>query len=227
MDLLRDLIEFFLHIDEHLVEIIRTYGFWTYAILFTIIFCETGLVVTPFLPGDSLLFAAGALAAAEGGGALNVLMLFGLLVAAAIIGDTVNYFIGKFIGEKVFDMRLPFLKREYLERTHRFYEKYGGKTIIVARFVPIVRTFAPFVAGIGSMTYGTFILYNIVGGIGWVAIFVFGGFMFGNIPFIKHNFEFVTIAIILLSVLPIMLEFVKARRGATVVVASGQSDISE
>lgn len=227
MDLLRDLIEFFLHIDEHLVEIIRTYGFWTYAILFTIIFCETGLVVTPFLPGDSLLFAAGALAAAEGGGALNVLVLFGLLVAAAIIGDTVNYFIGKFIGEKVFDMRLPFLKREYLERTHRFYEKYGGKTIIVARFVPIVRTFAPFVAGIGSMTYGTFILYNIVGGIGWVAIFVFGGFMFGNIPFIKHNFEFVTIAIILLSVLPIVLEFVKSRRSATVVVASGRSDVSE
>lgn len=227
MDLLRDFIEFFLHIDEHLVEIIRTYGFWTYAILFTIIFCETGLVVTPFLPGDSLLFAAGALAAAEGGDTLNVMLLFGLLAAAAIFGDTVNYFVGKYIGEKVFDMRLPFLKREYLERTHRFYEKYGGKTIIVARFVPIVRTFAPFVAGVGSMTYGTFILYNVVGGIGWVAIFVFGGFIFGNIPFIKHNFEFVTIAIILISVLPIVLEFVKARRSAAVVSATGQSSISE
>lgn len=228
MDLVRDFIEFFLHIDKHLVEVIRTYGFGTYAILFTIIFCETGLVITPFLPGDSLLFAAGALAAAEGGETLHVAMLFVLLAAAAIIGDTVNYFVGKFVGERVFDMRLPFLKREYFDRTHRFYEKYGGKTIIIARFVPIVRTFAPFVAGIGAMNYGRFIVYNVVGGIGWVAIFVFGGFLFGNISFVKDNFSFVTIAIILISVLPIMVEFVRARRPeAPATAAPRQPGISE
>ncbi|NWG21041.1 MAG: DedA family protein [Chloroflexi bacterium] len=228
MDLVRDFIEFFLHIDKHLVEVIRTYGFGTYAILFAIIFCETGLVITPFLPGDSLLFAAGALAAAEGGETLNVAVLFGLLAAAAIIGDTVNYFVGKFVGERVFDMRLPFLKREYLERTHRFYEKYGGKTIIIARFVPIVRTFAPFVAGVGAMNYGRFIAYNVVGGIGWVAIFVFGGFLFGNISFVKDNFSFVTIAIILISVLPILVEFVRARRPEVrATAAPRQPSISE
>jgi membrane-associated protein len=212
MDLLHDFIDFFLHIDDHLVDVIRAYGFGTYAILFVVIFCETGLVFTPFLPGDSLLFAAGALAAAEGGVTLNVVALFVLLAAAAVIGDTVNYFVGKFVGERIFELRLPFVRREYLDRTHQFYEKHGGKTIIIARFVPIVRTFAPFVAGLGAMNYAKFITYNIIGGVGWVAIFVFGGFLFGNIPFIRENFSFVTIAIILISVLPIAVEFARARR---------------
>jgi membrane-associated protein len=212
MEYIREFIEFFLHIDKHLIEVIQQYGFWTYLILFLIIFCETGLVVTPFLPGDSLLFAAGALAAVDTTGTLNVWLLFVLLSAAAIAGDTVNYFIGRFLGHKIFEMRLPFVKKEYLDRTHEFYEKYGGKTIILARFVPIVRTFAPFVAGVGSMTYSRFVAYNVVGGIVWIAIFVFGGYLIGNIPLIKDNFSIVTVLIILISVTPMAIELVRSRR---------------
>lgn len=210
MEYIRQFIELFLHIDKHLEPLLTQYGGWVYLILFVIIFCETGLVVTPFLPGDSLLFAAGALAAATG--ALNPVLLFLVLAAAAIAGDTANYFIGHFLGNKIFEMKLPFVKKEYLDRTHEFYEKYGGKTIILARFVPIVRTFAPFVAGVGSMTYSRFITYNIVGGAVWIALFVFGGYLIGNIPLIKDNFSIVTVLIILISVTPIAIELVRNRR---------------
>ncbi len=200
----------FLHLDKHLAEVIKDYGLWTYLILLTIIFCETGLVVTPFLPGDSLLFAAGALAAGDSQ-PLDPLWLFILLSAAAIAGDTVNYWIGAYIGPRAFSGNVRFLKKEYLDRTHAFYEKYGGKTIIIARFVPIVRTFAPFVAGIGAMNYPKFILYNIVGGIAWVALFVFGGYWFGNLPLVKENFSIVVIAIIIISVMPMAVEYLRAR----------------
>jgi membrane-associated protein len=209
-------IDFFLHLDKHLIDVIQQYGFWTYLILFLIIFCETGLVVTPFLPGDSLLFAAGALAAVDTTGTLNVWLLFILLAAAAIAGDTVNYLVGHFVGLKIFEMKLPFLKKEYLDRTHEFYEKYGGKTIILARFVPIVRTFAPFVAGVGSMTYSHFITYNIIGGVAWIALFVFGGYFIGNVPIIKDNFSIVTVLIILISVTPMVFEFLRSRRAPVV-----------
>jgi membrane-associated protein len=210
MELLHRLLEFILHLDKHLSSLIQTYGLWTYLILFVIIFLETGLVVTPFLPGDSLLFAAGTFAAAK---ALHVLWLFVLLSAAAILGDTANYWIGYFVGPKVFHQeKSKLFKKEYLERTHRFYEKYGAETIIIARFVPIIRTFAPFVAGIGRMSYWKFISYNVIGGIGWVALFVFGGYFFGNIPFVKKNFSLVIIAIIIISSLPAGLEFVRHRR---------------
>lgn len=204
-----NLIDLFLHLDEHLANVIRTYGTFTYIILFTIIFLETGVVVTPFLPGDSLLFAAGALAAT---GAMDVTWLFILLTIAAILGDTVNYWIGHYIGPRAFSGNIRFLKKEYLDRTHQFYEKYGGKAIVLARFVPIVRTFAPFVAGVGSMTYGKFIFYNVFGGILWCALFIFGGYFFGNLPFVKKNFEFVIIAIILLSLLPPVIEFIQEHR---------------
>lgn len=204
-----NLIDLFLHLDEHLANVIRTYGTWTYIILFTIIFLETGVVVTPFLPGDSLLFAAGALAAT---GAMDVTWLFVLLAIAAILGDTVNYWIGHYIGPRAFSGNVRFLKKEYLDRTHQFYEKYGGKAIVLARFVPIVRTFAPFVAGVGSMTYGKFIFYNVFGGILWCVLFIFGGYFFGNLPFVKKNFEFVIIAIILLSLLPPVIEFIQEHR---------------
>jgi membrane-associated protein len=203
------LIDLFLHLDKHLNEIISQYGTWTYLILFLIVFCETGLVVTPFLPGDSLLFAAGAIAAL---GSLNVYWLFVLLTAAAIIGDTVNYWIGAWLGPKVFrGENVRFLNRKHLERTHKFYEKYGGKTIIIARFVPIVRTFAPFVAGIGTMSYWRFIAYNVIGGILWVAICLFAGYWFGNQPFVKRNFSLVIIAIVLISLLPMVWELVRHR----------------
>ncbi|HET9223044.1 MAG TPA: DedA family protein [Roseiflexaceae bacterium] len=210
MEYLREILEFFLHIDAHLEPLLTQYGAWVYLILFVIIFCETGLVVTPFLPGDSLLFAAGALAAATG--ALNPVLLFLILAVAAIAGDTVNYYIGRFFGNKIFDMNLPFVKREYLDRTHEFYEKYGGKTIILARFVPIVRTFAPFVAGVGNMTYSRFITYNVIGGLIWIALFVFGGYLIGNIPLIKNNFSIVTVLIILISVTPMVIEVLRSRR---------------
>lgn len=212
MQVIRSFVDFFLHIDKHLVEVIKDYGFWTYLLLFLIIFCETGLVVTPFLPGDSLLFAAGALAAVDTSGTLNVVLLFLLLATAAIVGDTVNYLIGAYLGPKVFERNLPFLKKEYLDRTHQFYEKYGGKTIILARFVPIVRTFAPFVAGVGRMNYLRFITFNFVGGIAWVALFVFGGYLFGNFPLIKENFSIVTVVIILISLMPIAVEYMRGRR---------------
>ena len=211
-----DILNFFLHVDKHLIEVIHQYGFWTYLILFLVIFCETGLVVTPFLPGDSLLFAAGALAAIDTTGTMNIGLLFVLLATAAIAGDTVNYLIGHFAGLKIFELGLPFVKKEYLDRTHEFYEKYGGKTIILARFVPIVRTFAPFVAGVGSMTYRHFITYNIVGGVAWIALFVFGGFFIGNIPLIKDNFSIVTVLIILISLTPIVVEVMRSRRAPAV-----------
>jgi membrane-associated protein len=209
MDLLKQLIDVFLHLDKHLAEVTRDYGAWTNAILFMIVFCETGLVVTPFLPGDSLLFTAGALASL---GTLNVWVLFLLLSLAAILGDTANYWIGKMIGPRAFDGTVRFLKQEHLRRTEAFYEKHGKKTIILARFVPIVRTFAPFVAGVGSMRYGTFIAYNVIGGVAWVAICVFSGYFFGNIPLVKKNFSLVVLAIIGISTLPLLWEWWKSRR---------------
>lgn len=208
MDILTSLFDYFLHIDEHLQTLIQNYGNWTYAILTLIIFCETGLVVTPFLPGDSLIFAAGAFA---GAGSLNVWLLFILLTAAAIVGDTVNYWIGHFAGEKVFTDHSRVLKKEYLDRTHRFYEKYGGFTIILARFVPIIRTVAPFVAGVGKMTYGRFLVFNVVGGVLWISVFTFLGYFFGNLPFVKANFEWVIVIIVLLSLFPPLIEYLKHR----------------
>ena len=206
------LVDFILHIDRYLGIFIQQYGTLTYVILFVVIFCETGLVVTPFLPGDSLIFAAGALAAIDTSGTLNVFLLFAILAAAAVIGDTVNYWIGAKFGVKLFDYNIPLLKKEHLDRTYEFYEKYGGKTIILARFVPIVRTFAPFVAGVGRMDYSRFITFNLIGGVAWVAIFTFLGYLFGNVPFVKENFEIVTLAIVLISVLPMVFEYVRSRR---------------
>jgi membrane-associated protein len=208
METVKFLIDLFLHLDVYLAGIITQYGAWTYGLLFFVIFMETGFVVTPFLPGDSLLFAAGTFAAL---GALNIWLLLGLLMLAAILGDTVNYWIGHYLGDRAYNIK--WIKKEYLDKTHAFFEKHGGKTIFLARFVPIVRTFAPFVAGIGRMSYGYFITYNFVGGIVWVLLFTLAGFFFGNIPFVKENFEFVIIAIILISVLPIGIEWWKARRG--------------
>ena len=209
MEIILYLVDFVLHLDEQLAAIISQYGTWTYALLFLIIFLETGFVVTPFLPGDSLLFAAGSFAAL---GSLNPLVLFGLLSVAAVIGDTVNYWIGNAIGERAFSGTIRWLKKEHLDRTHEFYEKHGGKTIILARFIPIIRTFAPFVAGVGSMSYGRFITYNFVGGISWVAIFTFMGYFFGNLPFVQNNFELVIFAIIVISFIPPVVEFFKARK---------------
>jgi membrane-associated protein len=208
MEFLKYLIDLFLHIDKYLNEIILQYGALTYLILFLVIFAETGLVFTPFLPGDSLLFAAGTFAAI---GSFNVHILFLILSIAAIIGDSVNYLVGHYIGEKLFEKKNRFLKKEYFDRTHKFYEKHGGKTIILARFIPIVRTFAPFVAGIGAMTYSKFLAYNIIGGILWCAIFIYGGYFFGNLSFVKNNFSFVIVAIILISVLPMVIEYIRHR----------------
>jgi membrane-associated protein len=201
------LISFILHIDQHLQALCANYGLWVYAILFVIVFCETGLVVTPFLPGDSLLFAVGSLAAI---GALDVTFGMILLAGAAIAGDTVNYWVGNYVGPKVFyEERSRFLNKEYLHRTHAFYERHGGKTIIIARFLPIIRTFAPFVAGIGSMTYSRFLVFNVVGGVLWVILFVLGGYVFGNIPFIKRNFSLVILALIIIPGLPSLVEFIR------------------
>jgi membrane-associated protein len=201
------LIDFVTHIDQHLHTLCTSYGIWVYAILFIIIFCETGLVVTPFLPGDSLLFAVGSLAAI---GALNVTIGSILLMAAAVAGDTVNYWAGNYVGPRVFyEEHSRFLNKEYLKRTHAFYERHGGKTIIIARFLPIIRTFAPFVAGIGQMTYTRFIAFNVVGGVLWVSVIVSGGYLFGNIPFIKNNFSFVILAFILIPGIPSVVEFIK------------------
>ncbi|HUT51855.1 MAG TPA: DedA family protein [bacterium] len=213
MDLINLFLDYFLHLDVHLNEVIRNYGTWTYLLLFIIIFCETGLVATPILPGDSLLFTAGALAATEGS-PLRPELLFLLLSVAAVGGDTVNYWIGHLVGPKVFTREKSlFFRKEYLDRTHRFYERYGGKTIIIARFIPIIRTFAPFVAGIGSMTYLKFISYNVVGGVAWIATFIFGGYYFGNIPLVKKNFTFVIMAIIVISVMPPVIEYLRQRYG--------------
>jgi len=206
MEFIKYLIDLFLHLDKHLNEIIQQYGVITYVILFLVIFAETGFVFTPFLPGDSLLFAAGTFAAL---GSFNVNILFAILTIAAVLGDTINYWIGHFIGVKLFDKYPRILKKEYLDRTHKFYEKHGGITIIIARFIPIVRTFAPFVAGIGSMSYSKFITYNIIGGIAWCALFVYAGYFFGNISFIKNNFSIVIITIIFISILPGIMEFLR------------------
>jgi membrane-associated protein len=205
-DLIKKLIDFILHIDAHLAEIIRDYGTWTYAVLFVIIFAETGFVVTPFLPGDSLLFAAGTFCATPENG-LNVHLMALLLLIAAVIGDTVNYWIGAKIGPAVFKREdSMFLRKKHLERAHAFFEKYGGRAIILARFVPIVRTFVPFVAGVGQMTYRRFIAYNIIGGFIWIYAFTYLGFAFGNLPFVQKNFKLVILAIIIISVLPMVFE---------------------
>jgi len=208
MSLIQTLIEYILHLDKFLGQIIQQYGTWTYLLLFLVIFMETGFVVTPFLPGDSLIFAAGTFA---GMGYLNIAILFIVLCAAAILGDTVNYWIGHYIGPRAFSGNIRFLKKEYLDRTHAFYEKHGGKTIIIARFIPIIRTFAPFVAGVGAMTYGKFITYNVVGGVLWVALFTFLGYFFGSLPFVRDNFTFVILAIVFISILPAVFEFLRER----------------
>ncbi len=216
MEYIKLVFDFVLHIDQHLQFLCSAYGVWVYAILFLIVFCETGLVVTPILPGDSLLFAVGSLAAI---GALDVRLGIGILVAAAILGDTVNYSVGNYFGPKVFHQEHGrLLNREYLLRTHAFYEKHGGKTIIIARFLPIIRTFAPFVAGIGSMTYPRFLFFNVIGGAMWVLTFVLAGYWFGNMPVIKNNFSLVIIALVLIPGIPSLAEFIRiqlARRRKT------------
>ena len=210
MELIKYLVDFILHLDKHLVDLVASYGVGTYAILFLIIFCETGLVVTPFLPGDSLIFAVGALSAK---GALNFGLVTVLMIIAAILGDTLNYWIGYRVGPKVFTRESSrWLNRQHLERTHQFYERYGGKTIIIARFVPIIRTFAPFVAGIGRMAYGQFLLYNIVGGVLWIILFMAAGYLFGNIPVVHRNFTLVIFGIIIVSILPGVIEYLRVRR---------------
>jgi membrane-associated protein len=202
----------FLHLDKTLGAVIQDYGAWTYLILFLIIFCETGLVVTPILPGDSLLFAVGTFAAMQ---YLDIYKLWPLLVLAAILGDNVNYAVGNYIGPKVFHYENSrIFKKEYLAKTHNFYEKYGGKAIILCKYVPIIRTFAPFVAGVGAMTYPRFLMFNVIGGFTWVTLITFAGYFFGNIPVIKNNFSFVVLAIIVISVLPAVLEYVKHRRSS-------------
>jgi membrane-associated protein len=209
MGIVQKIIDIVLHLDRYLGAVIQQYGVWTYSILFVVIFVETGLVVMPFLPGDSLLFAAGTFAAL---GALDVRLLIVLLAGAAVLGDTVNYWIGHKIGQKAFSKEdARFFKKEYLDRTHAFYERHGGKTIIIARFVPIIRTFAPFVAGIGKMTYGRFLSFNVFGGAGWVALLVGAGYFFGTIPFVKKNFSVAILAIIVISTLPIAVEFLRNR----------------
>lgn len=211
LELIRSLIDFVLHIDQHLVEIVSQYKTWTYLILFLIIFAETGFVVTPILPGDSLLFAAGAIIAKPESN-LNIVLMLLLLIVAAILGDLVNYHIGKYIGPKAFSGKYKLLKKEYLEKTQAFYNKHGGKTIIYARFIPIIRTFAPFVAGIGTMSYLRFATYNVVGGIAWVTSFLMIGYFFGGLPVIKENFTYVIFAIIFVSILPPIFEVIRGRK---------------
>jgi len=206
MDFLTSVINLFLHLDEHLLRIISDYGTWTYGILFLVIFIETGFVVLPFLPGDSLLFAAGTFASL---GSLNVWLLVGLLFAAAVLGDAVNYSIGHYLGERAY--KVKWIKKEYLDKTNAFFEKHGGKAIFLARFVPIIRTFAPFVAGVAKMSYRYFASYNLLGGAMWVSFFMFLGYFFGNIPIVRNNFELVILAIILISIVPVIVEWRKAR----------------
>lgn len=212
MEFILQFIDIFLHLDRHLKDLIETYGFLTHFILFAIIFCETGLVVTPFLPGDSLLFAAGAFAAIGG---LHLELLFPLLALAAFCGDNLNYFIGSRIGAKAFAMDSRFFRREYLEKTQAFYAKHGGKTVIIARFIPIIRTFAPFVAGIGAMKYSRFIGFSILGSFLWMSVFLIGGYFFGNIPMVKRNFTLVILAIIVISVMPMVVEYARSRAAST------------
>ena len=212
-------VDFILHMDKHLDLIVRSMGLWSYGLLFVVIFIETGVVIMPFLPGDSLLFAAGSLAAL---GSLNVVGLYCVLALAAILGDTANYWIGHALGPRVFNENVRFLKKEYLDRTHAFYEKHGGKTIFLARFIPIIRTFAPFVAGVGRMSYSYFITYNVVGGLTWTALFTFGGYFFGNLSFVKSNFSLIIFAIIIISVMPAVYEVVRGQRsGAKPPAAAG------
>jgi membrane-associated protein len=211
MELIHWFIDFVLHLDRHLTELVRDYSFWVYAIVFLIVFCETGLVVTPILPGDSLLFALGALAAVDETGTLNAWLLWGGLITAAILGNEVNFRVGRYIGPKAFTGSIRFLKKEYLQRTHEFYEKHGGKTLILSRFIPIVRTFAPFVAGVGNMSRAKFFRDNFIGAFAWVTIFIWGGFFFGNIPIIKENFGVVTIGIVIVSVLPVAWALVQSK----------------
>ena len=205
---MQELIDFFLHLDVHLAEFVGRYGAWVYGLLFAIIFAETGLVVTPFLPGDSLLFAAGALAAT---GAMDVRLLLVLLTVAAILGNSVNYAIGRFVGPRVFraDASHPLLNKQHLERAHAFFEKYGGMAVVLTRFVPIIRTFVPFVAGAGAMRYPVFMLYNVAGGVLWVVVCVGAGYAFGNVPIIKNNFAFVAMGIVAVSLIPMLVEWVK------------------
>jgi membrane-associated protein len=209
MELIHSFIDLFLHLDKHLDVVIQTYGVWTYALLFLILFLETGLVVTPILPGDSLLFAAGAFAAR---GSLDLATLLLLLVVAAVLGDAANYSIGYFLGPKVLNSKSRFLKAEYLQKTHRFYERYGGKTIVIARFVPIVRTFAPFLAGVGRMRYTTFAAYNVVGAVLWILVCTLAGFFFGNLEVVKKNFTLVILGIVFVSILPALIEYLRAKR---------------
>lgn len=210
MDIIYTLLDFIINLDKHLTELINNFGGFTYVILFLIIFCETGLFMAPFLPGDSLIFVVGALSAS---GAMNIWLITGVLIAAAVIGDTVNYHIGKFLGPRIFKKQnVRFLNRKHLDKAHEFYRKHGGKTVIMARFIPVIRTFAPFVAGMGSMSYGRFILYNITGGIAWVSICVASGYFFGNIPVVSENFTLVILAIIGISLLPVVITWMANRR---------------
>ena len=211
MDALKYVLDVFLHLDEHLHAVIEAWGPWTYVLLFVIILCETGLVVTPFLPGDSLLFAAGAMAALYPEH-LGILTLLGLLFVAAVLGDTLNYWIGHAVGPRAFRINTWFLKHENLVKTQAFYEKHGGKTIVLARFVPIIRTFAPFVAGVGRMNYGQFLWFNVLGGFLWVVLCTLAGYFFGNVPIVKENFELVVVGIVLMSVLPVAYELWATRR---------------
>ncbi len=208
-------IDLVLHLDRHLVELVTQYHFWVYGILFCIVFAETGLVVTPFLPGDSLLFATGALAAVDTSGTLNAPIISISLAIAAVLGNTINYSVGRFTGPAAFSGRYPLLKVEYLRRTEEFFARYGGMAVLLSRFMPIIRTFMPFVAGIGHMPYARFQGYNIAGGVSWVLLFVWGGYLFGNIPLVKHNFGVVTILIILISVTPMLVALMRRRRPVT------------
>lgn len=225
MELISFLINFVLHIDKYLIQIINAYGIATYAILFLIIFLETGVVVTPFLPGDSLLFVAGTLSATS---SLDIFPLYLLLLTAAILGDNSNYWIGRFIGSKVFAKEnARFFKREYLEKTRAFYARYGVKAIILARFMPIIRTFSPFVAGVGQMHYRKFLMFDIFGGFLWISLFIWGGYFFGNLPLVKNNFKIAIFVIIFLSILPGILEFIKHKRGKKMAVATNFHKLEE
>jgi membrane-associated protein len=221
-DIISWFVEFILHMPEKLKVIVDGTGYWTYAILFVVIFIETGLVVTPFLPGDSLLFAAGSLIATTH--VLDIKLLYILMVIAAIGGDTANYWIGHKLGQSVYDGHIRWVKKEYLDRTHTFYEKHGNMTIFLARFVPIIRTFAPFVAGVGRMSYKHFISYNIIGGIIWPAIFLFGGYFFGTIPFVQDHFSLVVIAIVVISFIPAVVEFIKAKKDSSKAASEKKAD---
>jgi len=210
MSLIRALIDFILHIDTHLAAIVAQFGVWTYALLFAIIFCETGLVVTPFLPGDSLLFAAGAFAAVD---TLKIQWIWILLCLAAVLGDNVNYWVGRTLKERVLSGdKIRFIKKEYIDRTHKFFERHGGNAVILGRFSPIIRTFMPFIAGVASMRYAKFFVYDLIGGIAWISLFTFGGYFFGNLPVIKSHFSLAVLAIIVISLVPLAIEILRARR---------------